>query len=82
MHLSVGPVLKWNETKTEDEIWAFVQSWGGEWLWDHIYTPLGIDAMVNSTASGTTIHITGGSYSRKIRSDIDGAGSWMIYCKI
>jgi hypothetical protein len=45
VHLSTGPPLVWNEQKTEDEFWSFVRSFGGEWLWEHVYTPLGIDAM-------------------------------------
>jgi hypothetical protein len=40
---------------------------------------LGIDALVDAIADGTAILVTDGSYSRKVRSDIDGAG-WMIYC--
>jgi hypothetical protein len=54
--------------KSEEEFWSFVRSWRGEWLWDHIYTPLGIDAMVDAIARGSAVLVTDGSYSRKIRS--------------
>ncbi len=56
-----------------------MRGWGGDWLWEHTYLPFGIDALVNSIAEGTAILVTDGSYSRKIRHDIDGAG-WLIYC--
>jgi hypothetical protein len=66
VHLSTGPPLVWNEQKTEDEFWSFVRSFGGEWLWEHVYTPLGIDAMVDAIAGGSAVLVTDGSYSRKI----------------
>jgi predicted RNA-binding Zn ribbon-like protein len=44
-------------------------------LWDHVYTPL-----VDLIADGTAVLVTDGSCSRKICSNIDGAG-WMIYCR-
>jgi hypothetical protein len=65
---------------TEEEFWAYLRGWGGAWLWEHTYLPFGIDALVDSIAEGTAILVTDGSYSRKIRHDIDGAG-WLIYCK-
>jgi hypothetical protein len=80
VHLATGPPLAWNEQKTKDEFWSFVCSLGGEWLWEHVFTPLGIDALVDTIAGGSAVLVTDGSYSRKIRSDIDGAG-WMIYCR-
>lgn len=36
---------------------------------------------MDAVAGGSAILVTDGSYSRKIRSEIDGAG-WMIYCKV
>jgi hypothetical protein len=80
VHLATGPPLVWNEQKTKDEFWSFVRSFGGEWLWEHVFTPLGIDALVDAIAGGSAVLVTDGSYSRKTRSDIDGAG-WMIYCR-
>ena len=58
-----------------------MRSWGRDWLWDHVYTPFGIDALVDLIADGTAVLVADGSYSRKIRSDIDGAG-WMIDCRV
>jgi len=70
------------EARATDEVsfWEFVRSMGGEWMWDQIHTPHGLDAVVDAVASGSAVYVTDGSYSRKIRSDIDGAG-WVIYCK-
>eukprot|EP00956_Cyclotella_meneghiniana_P033717 scaffold98469_cov63-Cyclotella_meneghiniana.AAC.14 len=76
-----GPKLFELQIAVDDTFWDFVRQWGGEWMWDSIYTPLGIDAVVEAVASGSAVYVTDGSYSRKTRSDIDGAG-WVIYCKI
>ena len=38
-----------------------------------------IDAVVEAFANGTAILVTDGSYKRKVRSDLCGAG-WLIYC--
>jgi hypothetical protein len=48
VHLSDGPALAKENHMSEEEFWGFVCSWGGEWLWDHMYTPLAIDAMVDA----------------------------------
>jgi hypothetical protein len=80
VHLSIGPDLHPRDNKTAEDFWDFLQSWDGDWLWNHVYTPFGIDALVDSIADGTAVLVTDGSYSRKIRSNIDGAG-WMIYCR-
>lgn len=79
VHLSVGPGLKQHDSTTEEEFWAFVQSWGGDWSWDQIFTSLGIDLVI-LIADGLAVMVTDGLYSHKICSDIDGAG-WMIYCR-
>jgi hypothetical protein len=62
-----------------EEFWENLKSWGRDWLWDHIYTPFGLDAVVEAVDSGSTVYVTDGLYSQKIRSEIDGAG-YMIYC--
>lgn len=49
-------------------------------MWENYYMPYGIDALIEAIASGTAIYVTDGSYSRKIRADIDGAG-WLVYCR-
>lgn len=49
-------------------------------MWENVYTPYGIDAVVEAVASGSAVYVTDGSYSRKIRADIDGAG-WVVFCK-
>jgi hypothetical protein len=54
VHLSYGPALVTCNPKPEEEFWGFVRSWGGKWKWEHAYTPLGIDAMVDAITSGIT----------------------------
>jgi hypothetical protein len=80
VHLSVRPSFNQHNSTTEEEFWAFLQSLGRDWLWEHVYMPFGIDALVDSIADGTAVLVTDDSYSRKICSDIDGAG-WIIYCR-
>jgi hypothetical protein len=78
--LGSGPPLCWRQDRDPEEFWDYLHSWGGEWLWDNIYTPFGFDAVVDAKAGGSAILVTDGSYSQKIRSEIDGAG-WLIYCR-
>jgi hypothetical protein len=44
-----------------------------------VYTPFGLDAVIEAVDLGSAVYVTDGSYSRKIRSEIDGA-RYMIYC--
>ena len=80
IHLSVGRPPKQRVHYTEDEFWAHLSSWGGEWLWEHTYLPFGIDPLVVAIADGAAVLVTDGSYSQKIWHNIDGAG-WLIYCR-
>lgn len=75
-----GPRLYRTRVDTEESFWNFVKQWGGEWMWESIYTPHGLDAVVEAVVEGSAVYVTDGSYSRKIRSDVDGAG-WVVYCK-
>jgi hypothetical protein len=79
-HLSPGHPLRYTPDKDPEEFWEYLRSWGGEWLWEHVYTPFGLDTVVEAIDSGSAVYVMDGSYSRKIRSQIDGAG-YMIYCK-
>lgn len=67
------------DTDTAEEFWRFLKDWGGEWFWDHVHTPYGIDAVIDAMAGGTALFVTDGSYNRKIRRDTDSAG-WLVYC--
>jgi hypothetical protein len=78
--LSPGWPLRHTANREPEEFWAYLKSWDSKWLWNHIYTPFGLDAVVKAIDSGSAVYVTDGSYSRKIRSEIDGAG-YMIYCK-
>lgn len=75
-----GPKLYKEEVTEENSFWEYVKQWGGEWMWENIHNPLGLEAAVEAATHGTAVYVTDGSYSRNIRSDIDGAG-WVIYCK-
>jgi hypothetical protein len=79
--LSPGQPLRRASDREPEEFWEYLKSWGGKWLWDHVYyTPFGLDAVVEAIDLGSAVYVTDGSYSRKIRSEIDGAG-YMIYCR-
>ena len=77
--LGTGPCLLGKQEMQEDDFWTFVKAWGGAWMWDDVTTPYGLNIVVNAIASGTAILVTDGSYNRKVRADIDGAG-WLVYC--
>jgi hypothetical protein len=73
-------MLRTTGDRDPDEFREYLRSWVGEWIWEHIYTPFGIDAVIKAIDLGSAVYVTDGSYSCKIRSEIDGAG-YMIYCK-
>ena len=82
LHLNPGnPGLTRPVATSDTDFWSSVRSFGGEWLWEHTHTPLGIDALVDAIADGSAILVTDGSYFRNVRPDVDGAG-WLVYCKI
>lgn len=78
--LGTGEPLLGIQTDASEHFWDYVKGWGGFWLWDNIRTPHGLDAVIDAIASGSAVMVTDGSYSRNIRSEIDGAG-WLIYCR-
>jgi hypothetical protein len=80
LHQASGPPLYQLVQTDANTFWDYMWQWAGDWMWENIYTPYGIDAVEKAIASGSAVYVTDGSYSRKIRSDIDGAG-WVVYCK-
>lgn len=77
--LSTGHPLPEHINVDEEEFWASLRKKGGKWMWEQTYTRFGLDPIMEAIASGIAVFVTDGSYSRKIRSDISGAG-WLIYC--
>ena len=78
--LAAGPALPLTTQSVDGTFWEFIGQWGGQWIWENIYTPFGLQAAMDAVESGTAVYVTDGSYSRRIRSDIDGAG-WVVFCK-
>jgi hypothetical protein len=76
LFLGTGPPLVSAQGASAEEFWKYIRSWGGEWLWEHVSTPCGLDEVVDAVAAGSAILMTDGSYSRNI-SEIDGAG-WLM----
>ena len=65
-------------TSEAGDLWAFLPSWGGEWMWDHCQLPLGLQPVVDCITAGEAIYVTEGCYNRIQKSDLNGAG-WLIY---
>ena len=55
VNLSSGPSQQRQGARGAEEFWNFLCGWGGEWLWDHMYTPFGLDAIFDAVASRTAI---------------------------
>lgn len=72
-------VWQFSADREPEDFWEYLKSWGGERLWEHVYTPFGLDAVVEAMDLFSAVYITDGSYSCKIRSEIDAG--YMIYCK-
>ena len=66
--LSEGPTLA-EEAKKKMEIWEFLCSWGGAWMWEGVEPGNGSPSDMSWIADGLTlgswIWVTDGSYDRK-----------------
>ena len=47
-------------------------------MWDELYLPFGIEAVIEAVQSGEAIYVTDGSYNRQLRKDLSSAG-WLVY---
>eukprot|EP00956_Cyclotella_meneghiniana_P022163 scaffold41439_cov51-Cyclotella_meneghiniana.AAC.1 len=66
-------------SKDPDDFWSYLASDNGDWMWDQLNCPFGIDVVVEALARGTAILVTDGSYNRKVDSRVCGAG-WVVHC--
>ena len=74
-----GPPLATGPSKPSD-FWAFLRSWGGEWMWDSITGDKDdLGWIVQGMKSDLLIWVTDGSYDRKRAPTISGAG-WLVHC--
>eukprot|EP00956_Cyclotella_meneghiniana_P027633 scaffold62402_cov42-Cyclotella_meneghiniana.AAC.1 len=62
-----------------DNFWSYLTADKGDWMWDQLKCPLGIDVVVEALATGTAILVTDESYNRKVDSRVCGAG-WLVHC--
>ena len=76
---SHGPDMAVEEPQDPDDFWSHLASDNGDWMWDQLKCPLGIDVVVEALAMGTAILVTDGSYNRKVDSSVCGAG-WLVHC--
>ena len=67
------------DSKDPDDFWSYLASDNGDWMWDQLNCPLGIDVVFEALAMGTAILVTDGSYNRKVDSRVCGAG-WVVHC--
>eukprot|EP00956_Cyclotella_meneghiniana_P007581 scaffold10213_cov100-Cyclotella_meneghiniana.AAC.2 len=74
-----GPDMAEAVSKDPDDFWSYLASDNGDWMWDQLNCPLGIDVVFEALAMGTAILVTDGSYNRKVDSRVCGAG-WVVHC--
>ena len=76
----VGPSLA-SSPSQPDDFWAFLCSWGGDWMWEHIEDEgQDIQWMVDALKNGTAVLVTDGSFDRKMAPNVSGAG-WVFCCR-
>ena len=76
--LSTGPLISSSSTAQPSKFWDYLQSLGGEWMWDHVRLPYGLGSVVEAVKAGEAVFVTDGSYNRTVRKDVCSAG-WVIY---
>ena len=54
-----------------------MKSFGGEWFWEDLRTPDGIEWLAAAMRNGTLTCVTDGSFMQNLNADISGAG-WII----
>jgi hypothetical protein len=53
--LSPGHAQQVIADQEPENFWEYLKSWGGDWLWDHIYMPFGLDAVVEAVDLGSML---------------------------
>ena len=79
--INTGPSLA---TATEELEGSFLQnlrSYGGEWFWEDLCTPDGIEWMPEAMSRRTLTSVTDDSYIRHLAPNVCGAG-WIIQDKL
>ena len=77
--LAGGPSLL-KQTVEKQDFWTYISKLRGEWMWESIHNPTGLEPVQDAIRDGTAILVTDGSYNRKIRADLDSAG-WILFCR-
>jgi hypothetical protein len=81
--LHEGP-LSISKADAPVSFWTFINSWGGNWMWQEISNGNkpkdDMQWVANGMMAGTLIWTTDGSYDRKKAADLSGVG-WIIFCK-
>ena len=82
--LRTGPSLVTQGPSQPDNFWDFLSEWGGDWMWDNIFTDQystrDLTWLVEGMKAGSLIFIADGSYNREKAAKISGTG-WIICCK-
>ena len=55
--LAVGPPLADTATESPDDFLEFLRSWKGEWMWEDIHMPLGLNVVAGNIRAGSAIYI-------------------------
>ena len=74
----LGPE-RYKPIPSQQDFTAFLDSWGGTWMWESIKIMGSWDDIVKEVAAGEAVWVGDGSYNRKIAPETSGGG-WIIYC--
>ena len=75
--LAPGPPLAGTTGENPTGFLEFLHSWKGEWMWEDLHMPLGLDAVVACIRTGLAVYVTDGSYMRTLDPSM-----WIIYKRL
>ena len=72
--IDTGPPLATATEELESSFLQHLRSYGGEWFWEDLHTPDGIEWMPEAMSRGRLMSVTDGSYIRYLAPNVCGAG--------
>ena len=75
--VDTGTALREDTEEMDGPFLQHLWSYGGEWLWNNLCSPDGIEWIPEAMSRGTLTCVTDGSYIRHLVPNISGAG-WIV----
>ena len=72
--IDTGPPLATAAEELESSFLQHLRSYRGEWFWEDLYTPDGIEWMPEAMSRGRLMSVTDGSYLRHLTPNVCGPG--------